>query len=482
MVEVVTATPIQARKLQVMSQSNKKDSIARNRKKKLKFAQAKKIIECLKASNSLLLLKVFDSKTIRRLWEELGCKGRDRVYTPELTLSLFVQQMLSKGTGCQEMVHRLNAQRRKENLYPISTDSSSFCTARARLPLKLIEILFKKSSQNTFDFDGRRGEWWDRRVLLVDGMVVSAPDTPANQEAYPQSTSQEVGLGFPQVRLLASICLKTGLVLDIQYGPILGKKTGEISLFRQMLSVFKRGDIIIGDAIFDCYRELSQLKKRGIDSVCEINGTRADPFSGKCVSVEEKIVKLTRPNFNPSRFTREEWEVLSESIKVRIIRYQVNGRKDQITIITTLLKPKKYPAADVAKLYGFRWNCELDIRSIKSVMGMVELRCRTPAMLEREIMVYFLAYNLIRISMLDAAVVAKASPRKLSFKSALTAWLCMGSDSQQSRDFAHLLWSIATCRVGNRPGRQEPRKVKRRNSKYPRMTKPRALEKLELSP
>jgi hypothetical protein len=465
-----------------MSRSNKKDCIARNRKKRLKFAQAKKIVENLKASNSLLLLKVFDSKTIRGIWEELECSGRERVFTPELTLSLFVQQILSKGTSCQEMVHRLNAQRRDEHLVPVSTDSSSYCEARNRLPLKLIKILMKKSSQDIFDYDGRQGEWWDRRVLLVDGMVVSAPDTPANQKVYPQSSSQEDGLGFPQVRLLASICLKTGLTLDVQYGPILGKKTGELSLFRQMLPTFKRGDIIVGDAIFDCYRELSHLKNRGIDVVCEINGTRANPFSGKCVSVEEKVVTLSRPNFNPSRFTREEWEALPESIKVRLIRYRVNGRKEQITVVTTLMNAKKYPAAEVAKLYGYRWNCELDIRSIKSVMGMVELRCRTPAMLEREIMVYFLAYNLIRISMLDAAVVADVSPRKLSFKSAMTAWQSMGSDSQESGDFAHLIWSIATCRVGNRPGRQEPRKVKRRKSKYPRMTKPRALEKLALSP
>lgn len=379
------------------------------------------------------------------------------------------------------MVHRLNAQRKKEHLCPISTDSSSYCEARARLPVKLIKILMKKTSQNTFDFDGRQGEWWDRRVVLVDGMVVSAPDTPENQEVYPQSSSQEVGLGFPQVRLLASICLKTGLVLDVQYGPILGKKTGEISLFRQMLSTFNRGDIIVGDAIFDCYRELSQLKKGGIDTVCEINGTRANPFNDTCVSVEEKVVILSRPNFNPSRFTADEWEALPESIKVRLIRYQVDGRKENITIVTTLLNAEKYPAAEVAKLYGFRWNCELDIRSIKSVMGMVELRCCTPPMLEREIMVYFLAYNLIRISMLDAAVVAKVSPRKLSFKSAMKAWLSMGSDSQKSGDFAHLIWSIATCRVGNRPGRKEPRKIKRRRSKYPRMTQPRALEKLALS-
>jgi Transposase DDE domain len=482
MVEVVTATPIQARKLPIMSRSNKKDCIARKRKKKLKFAQAKKIVESLKASNSLLLLRIFDSKTIRRIWEELGCSGRNRVYTPELTISLFVQQMLSKGTSCQEMVLRVNAQRKKDHLVPISTDSSSYCEARARLPLELIEILFKKSSQNTFDYDGRQGKWWDRRVFLVDGMVVSAPDTPANQEVYPQSSSQKVGLGFPQVRLLASICLKTGLAHDVQYGPILGKKTGEISLFRQMLPTFKRGDIIVGDAIFDCYRELSQLKMRGIDVVCEINGTRANPFSGKCVSVEDKVVKLSRPNFNPSRFTREEWEALPESIKVRLIRYQVNGRKDQITIVTTLMNEEKYPAVEVAKLYGFRWNCELDIRSIKSVMGMVELRCCTPAMLEREIMVYFLAYNLIRISMLDAAVVADVSPRELSFKSAMKCWQHMGSSSQETSDFAHLLWSIATCRVGNRPGRQEPRKIKRRNGKYPKMNKPRALEKLALSP
>jgi putative transposase len=179
---------------------------------------------------------------------------------------------------------------------------------------------------------------------------------------------------------------------------------------------------------------------------------------------------------------REEWDRLPETIDVRIIRYTVSGRHSEITIVTTLLDAEAYPAEDVAALYKYRWECELDIRSIKSVMGMTWLTCHTPEMLQRELMAYLLAYNIIRITMCDAAKISDRKPRDLSFKNAKDSWLHLGDDGREPNDYAWLLWSIADAPLRKRARDQEPRKIKRRSSKYEKLKQSRALEKAALNP
>ena len=192
---------------------------------------------------------------------------------------------------------------------------------------------------------------------------------------------------------------------------------------------------------------------------------------------------MKRPKFDKHRFTREQWEALPKFLNVRIIRYQTDGRNEEITIITTLLDQERYPAREIAELYGYRWNCELDIRSIKTVMGMGELRCKSPAMLRREIYNYFLAYNLVRAAMSDAARITDQEPRKLSFKNAMQSIIEHASLTRINESgTATLLWSIACNNVGGRPGRKEPRKLKRRKTKYSYMTRPRDEEKAALKP
>ncbi len=325
--------------------------------------------------------------------------------------------------------------------------------------------------------------WKNRRVVLVDGCTTRAADTKANQEAFPQPSTQKPGLGFPQVRELIAVSLSSAAVLDVQIGPVEGKHTGELSLFRKMMPVFRRDDVVVADANFDSYIDMATLKQRRIDFVSAIAGSRTSPFTGKCRCIEDKRVALKRPKFNSDRFTREQWEALPKFLHVRMIRYQTDGRNEEITIITTLLNQERYPARSIAELYGFRWNCELDIRSIKTVMGMEELRCKSPQMLRREIYNYLLAYNLVRAAMCDAARLTDQTPRKLSFKNAVQVIIEYAVlDSRDHTTFAQVLWSIATNNVGDRPGRKEPRKIKLRKSKYSKMTRPRNEEREALYP
>ncbi len=175
-------------------------------------------------------------------------------------------------------------------------------------------------------------------------------------------------------------------------------------------------------------------------------------------------------------------EQLPEKMAVRKIRYLVNGRKSEVTVVTTVLDQELYPAEAIAQLYKYRWECELDIKSIKTVMGMNWLSCHTPEMLERELMVYFLAYNLVRVTICDAAKIADCKPRDLSFKNAKDSWLQLGQDGREINDTAWLLWSIAHAPLRKRSRPSEPRKVKRRNSKYEKLKRPRDQEKQALLP
>ena len=467
------------------SKTNTSQNDRKKNKKKLTLDDVRKQVKVMTDSDQLLMSKIFDDATIEQIYGELSTQvseHRNRIFTIPVTLSLFVQQVLVKNRGCKEVLSLLNKKRKAENLTEVSTNTTSYCQARMRIPLALIEKLMFKTADLAFGSLPADWRWSDHRVLLLDGLVVHGPDTPDNQEKYPQPSSQKPGLGFSQIRMCAAICLTTGVVTDVQYGPVEGIKTGEKTLFRKMFPKFMKGDIIVADSNFESYRDMATLKAQGAYMVCNINGTRTSPFSGPCKMTEEKIETLARPKFDASRFTRKEWEQLPETLDVRIIRYKVKGRKSEITIVTTLLDTQAYPADAVAELYKHRWECELDIRSIKSVMGMTWLSCHTPQMLERELMVYFLAYNLVRVAMCDAARIRNVTPRDLSFKNAKDSWLNLGLDGRELTDYAWLLWSIADAPLRKRHGRNEPRKVKRRDRKYDEMKMPRAQEKEALSP
>jgi hypothetical protein len=454
----------------------------RNSSRRILLGEVQKQIEMLGQADQLVFTRLIEENVVEQLFEELAGQARHRIYTPHVTLAAFLGQAISDDGSCQQAVHRVNKHRCSQGLPPASVDTNSYCEARHRLPEELLLKLLKRSAEMVQWHEPEAWLWKERRVVLVDGCTVRAADTLANQATFPQPSSQEPGLGFPQVRQLVAISLSSAVVLDVQIGPVEGKHTGELSLFRRMTRVFRRGDVVVADANFDSYVDIATLKQQRVDFVGAIAGSRTSPFTGKCRCIEDIRVRLERPKFDKNRFTREQWEALPQSLNVRIIRYQTDGRNEEITIITTLLDQERYPARSIAELYGYRWNCELDLRSIKTVLGMEELRCKNPEMLRREIYIYFLAYNLVRAAICDAARLTGQEPRKLSFKNAVQAIVEYASlVSQDEHAIATMLWSIACNNVGNRPGRKEPRKIKHRRNKYSYMTKPRAEEREALN-
>lgn len=431
-------------------------------------------IDNLIEREQIRLTEIFSDDDIHQLCEEMEIEFRERDFAPATTLGLFISQSLSRDDACSTVVTKFNHERKRQGLKPCSTDGSAYCKARARLSVPLIDALadrivgiLKLKAQNQW-------KWKGMNVYLVDGLVFRAPDTEANQKVYPQPSTQKEGLGFPQVRCLVTTCLATGCIVHYNTAAMKGKLTGEVSLFREKHGDFVEGDIVVADSNFESFYDSVLLNRRGVHLLCAIKGCRNSPFEGVCETIEEKIITLTKPKNNRNRFTAEQWQQLPDSVQYRCLRYRVTGRTEVLTIVTTLLDSDQYTAEDIAELYGLRWDVETDIASWKTTMGFCDLRCLTPKNLDREIAVGVLAYNLVRSLMNDAAAVMEVHPREISFSRSRDAWISFSDELNTSTDLMWIVLTATSRLVRDRPGREEPRELKRRNqSKYPKLKTPR---------
>lgn len=455
------------------------ETVDRERRSKLRKLltpeRAQQRIEELISKNQIRLHDVFSDDDIHALCDQLGIEFRERTYTPATTLGLFVSQVLSRDHACSTVVAEFNRERKRRNLSPVCDDASAYCKARAKLSVELIDQLNMQIMQKTQNKTPDCWKWEGLNVYFVDGLTLRAPDTMANQEAYPQPATQQDGLGFPQVRVVVTTSLATGCISHYNISKVEGKRTGEVTLFREKHGDFQTGDIVVGDSNFESFHDSVLLKQRGVEIVCCINGSRRSPFEGTvCETIDDEIITVKRPKFDKTRFTRDHWESLPESITYRVIRYRVTGRKTEITIVTTLLDHQRFSSRDIADLYGLRWDVEVDICSYKSTMGMGELRCQTPGNLEREIAVAMLGYNLVRLLMSDTAAVMEVHPREISFSQARDAWRNFSDELETPQDLMWIILSASSRLVRDRPGREEPRAIKRRNlTKYPKLKEPR---------
>jgi hypothetical protein len=316
-------------------------------------------------------------------------------------------------------------------------------------------------------------------VRVVDGTTVTFPDTAANQRAYPQQGGQAPGVGFPIARLVAITCLSSGALLNAAMGRFQGKGGNEQALLRPLLATFEPGDLVIGDALSATWFLLADLQARGVDGLFEQNGPRrrtTDFRTGRRLGGRDHLITLPRPRQCPAWMDPAAFACLPEALPVR--EFKVGGR----VLVTTLLCPRTFSKAELKALYKRRWHIELDLRGIKSTLGMEVLTCKTPEMVEKEIWVYLLAYNLTRMLMIHCACCVHLAPRTLSLRHTLQLWLAWAHYAPPiiGIELADLAMLIAQKRVGNRPGRIEPRAVKRRPKQMPLLTKPRAEARLEV--
>ena len=370
---------------------------------------------------------------------------------------------------------------------PGNAKTDPYCKARERLPEKLLADLARDQGAQLHRDVPPGGLLGGRPIKIVDGTTLSMPDTPENQKAYPQQRGQKPGLGFPILRLVGLISLSCGAVLDVAMAPYRGKQTGETALLRQVLGSLRTGDILLADAIFCNYWMIALLLERGVDLLGRHGGKRRGDFrQGQRLGRDDPIVSWQKPA-RPPWLSRKLYDRLPETLTIREVRVGVSQkgfRCRHLLLVTTLRDAQAYPRQELATAFRCRWHAELDLRSIKDVMQMDVLRCKTPAMVRKEIWMHLLAYNLIRKLMAQAAAAAGVDPRDLSFKGTLqtlvafaaAGWAC---PERRNELYAAALRAVAAHRVNNRPDRVEPRAVKRRK-KQVYLTEPRAVAKARL--
>jgi len=431
---------------------------------------------------------VLSEATIQQHFDEEGVafgQGEDDVYTPALTLWAFLSQVLFKGEqrSCVAAVARVIVLLLSLEQRPCADDSGAYCRARAKLPVAIIRRLVVQVADGCEQQVPTAWLWKGRHhVYLADGSTVSMPDTAANQADYPQPTTQEPGLGFPIARMVVLISLATAMIKDLAIGPYAGKETGETALLRQLLERFQSGDILLADRYYCSYFMIALLLERGIDFVVRLHQARTADFRrGRRLGPGDHLVEWQRPA-RPEWMDQETYERMPASIQVREVEVQVHQpgfRVDALVVVTSLTDADQYSRDDLAELYHQRWLAELDIRTIKITLGLDVLRCKSPEMVRREIWTGLLAYNLIRQTMLQAALRTGCSPRQLSFAAALQKIAASWNTILVCQDATVLLLievhlgDMATHQVGDRPDRVEPRAIKRRPKPQRLLMQPR---------
>lgn len=439
----------------------------------------KSILIKLKNAETLPFKDILSSDSIAEAL--CNIEYRERFFTPDLVIFGFLSQVLSSDKSCQAAVARILAYFLSQGKKIPSANTAAYSKARSRLSEEIISKLANKSADQLEKQAPSEWLWRQRHIKLIDGSTLFMPDTAENQDAYPQSKNQKVGLGFPIARIVAIISYATGAVLDVAVSCCFGEGAGEHSLLRKIMHVFKPGDIALADCYYSSYFLMAKFIELKVDAVFPIhNGRHHDFRKGNRLGKKDHIVKWKKPQ-KPKWMSDKEYDEFPDNISVREVATQQERKgfkaKERV-IVTTLLDSKSVRKDDLKIIYNYRWSVEIDLKSIKDTMRMGILRGKTPEMVRKEIWMHMLAYNLIRKIIAQAANAHNKNPRELSFKltlQLLDAFLQARIYSEIKNDIhIHLLKAIAHKKIGNRKDRQEPRRLKRRPKNYPLLMKPRS--------
>ena len=410
---------------------------------------------------------------IEPLMAKLPIVFRVRILTPVVVVQLLVLRVLEANTAYAHLPHLAN----------LSFTASSFCQALARLPLELLQsVLAAVAAEVDKNSPAAATRFSGHRVLLADASCLSMPDTPALATHYGYAAGQKPGLGFPVAKLLVLLDLSTGLIRRVLIHPY---RTHEVSRTRELHPELKPGDILVGDRAYASYVHLSRLLAQSFHGLFRLHQRLSWTLAGtpgerrhhlqarivKTFSRHDRLIVYRKPLTRPVWMSVEEYAAIPGEILVRELRYGVlekGFRSREVMLVTTLLDLKRYPRRELANLYGLRWRIENQFRHLKSTLKMAVLKGKSVAIIEREILAYVLAYNLIAREIRQAAAVRDVTPERISFLDAVR-WMLAGMK-------AGALLLINPLR----PGRIEPRARKRRMINYPYMTRPREVMKREL--
>lgn len=454
-----------------------------------------KVVDAFLGGEGLPFAEVLSAERIERIFQKHdGLFGLHGVYTTAIMVWSFLSQVLRDGkeASCQAAVARVVSYCQLQGLRTPTKDTGDYCRARAKLPSAALRDLSCDVAEEMEQAAERNWLWKGKfHPKLIDGFTFTMPDTPENQAKYPQQKAQKAGVGLPICRAAAIISLATACVMDLAIAPYKGKETGEAALLRSMLGSLSRGDVAVMDRYYCSFMMIALLIGQGTQTCARRHHLRhADFRRGRRLGKYDHLIVWTRP-ICPAWMDEETYRQIPETLVLREIRFNVvepGRRTKSLDVITTLTDAGEYTKEDIAELYGFRWNSELDIRSIKSNLNLGHVRCKSPDMVHSEVWTTILAYNLIRITAAGAALLHNKQPRQISFTSTcqyvLASWMQLSSGqvclTALNGYLLTMLKQIAHCEVANRPGRIEPRVLKRRRHGYKLMMKPRNHLRREL--
>ena len=402
-----------------------------------------------------------------------GAGSRQRELPRVAVFWAFLGQVLLRGASCRWALTRLQADAVAKGRQPMGESTSAYCQARVALPLLWLQSLFAALARW---FEPRSHEQWlGRTVRLIDGTGFSMPDTEENRRRWPYAGGQKRGCGFPTGKLVGLFCLHTGRLLCFAES---SWKDHDLSLARQLLRGLHAAEVLVADRAYCGWLFLAQLLARKVDFVIRLHQARS-VRSRRYRSWCEAWGKPQRPKGQ----SRRAWKKQPQELLVRLVRFQVQTRglrTQSVIVVTSLLDQKAFPDSAIAELYARRWQVELHYRQIKTNLSLDVLRGLTPKMIERELWMHAIAYNLVRALLLEASLTHDVSIERLSFKGtldALQAWGDRALRTRRHRGLARrtLLARIAADRVALRPDRSEPRARKRRPKDYQLLNRPRRL-------
>ena len=453
-----------------------------------------KIVDGFLLQPGLPFADVLNAEKIHRIFRKhRGLFGGNGIYNTAIVLWAFLGQVLRdrKEASCQYAVAGIISFCLQVGRDAPTKDTGDYCRARAKLSEPAIRELSTEIANDAEQLADEAWLWNGRHAKLVDGFTFTMPDTAKNQAEFPHPRTQKKGIGLPIARSVAILSLATALVMDVVFGPYKGKETGESALLREMFKALIAGDIVVFDRYYCSFMMIALLLNQNVDVCARLHHLRRVDFrKGRRLGKYDHVIMWTRPS-KPSWMDDATYATIPETVELRELRYAIvekGKRTKSITVVTTLTDVDAYPKEDIAELYGFRWSSELDIRSIKDSLNLGHVRCKSPEMVRIEFRTTILAYNLIRLTAASAALRSRQKPRTISFTSTcqfvLAGWAvhATGLMTKEAlrKECDELLKRIAACRVGNRPGRLEPRVIKRRRHGYPLMNKPRNVLRAEL--
>ncbi|HEY2839770.1 MAG TPA: IS4 family transposase [Pirellulales bacterium] len=377
----------------------------------------RRIAEAFLSQPGLPFARLLSAERIEQVFARHGNLFGGSVYTTAIMVWSFLGQVLRDGkeASCQAAVARVVVHQQQTGGAAPTSDTGDYCRARAKLSHEALRALAVEIGAEVEQHAKAEWLWKGHHAKLVDGFTFTMPDTPANQAAYPQHTAQQQGVGFPIARACVILSLATACILDLALGPYSGKETGETALLRTLLESLAQGDVLVADRFYCSFLMIALLGQRGIEVCARLHQRRVADFRrGRRLGPDDHLITWTKPP-RPEWMDEETYATIPDTLTLREMRYFIVAPGCRVRLITvvTLLDPDAYSRQDIAQLYGFRWNSELDIRSIKQALNLGHVRCKSPEMVRRELWTTLLGYNLIRTTAAAAAVLHSPGGRRV---------------------------------------------------------------------